>query len=86
MKSFKPSEHLGESFGSGDPIWTLFFSDPPASRRDDMHTLEATFRLRYTASDGKHNRFGVLVQGVRYTLTNGRWLISGIQTIGRVKE
>lgn len=48
-------------------------------------TLEATFRLRYTASDGKRHRAGALVQAIRYTRTNGRWLVSGIQTIEREK-
>ncbi len=51
-----------------------------------MNTLEATYRLRYSASDGKRNRSGTLVQGIRYTLTDGRWLVSGIKTIERVTE
>ena len=55
-----------------------------SARRDDMDTLEATYRLRYSASDGKKTRTGTLIQGIRYTLTNGRWLVSGIQTIERV--
>ncbi len=57
-----------------------------SARRDDTDTLEATYRLRYSASDGKKTRTGTLIQGIRYTLTNGRWLVSGIQTIERVVE
>jgi S1-C subfamily serine protease len=54
-----------------------------SARRDDVNTLEATYRLRFSASDGKRDRSGTLVQGIRYTLINGRWLVSGIQTIER---
>jgi hypothetical protein len=57
-----------------------------SARRDDTDTLAATYRLRYSASDGKKTRTGTLIQGIRYTLKNGRWLVSGIQTIERVAE
>ncbi len=61
---------------------------PPhrASRRDDLNTLEATYRLRYSAINGKTTRSGTLVKGIRFTLAAGRWQVSGIQTIESVTE
>ena len=56
-----------------------------SARLDDVNTLEATYRLRFTASDGRRNRSGTLVQGIRYTRISGHWLVSGIQTIERIK-
>ena len=57
-----------------------------SARIDDINTLEATFRIRFTASDGRRNRSGILIQGIRYTKAKDRWLVSGIQTIERVNE
>lgn len=68
------------------PRRTLNLIGVESARRDDLNTLEATYRLRYSAASGKKTRSGTLIQGVRYTLTDKRWLVSGIQTIERVAE
>ena len=68
------------------PHRTLSLIAIESARRDEPNTLEATYRLRYSANDGKRNRSGTLVQGIRYTLTDGQWLVSGIQTLERVTE
>lgn len=57
-----------------------------SARCDDLNTLEATYRLRYSATNGKTTRAGTLIQRIRYILTGNRWLVSGIQTIERVVE
>lgn len=68
------------------PRRTLNLIGVESARRDDLNTLEATYRLRYSAASGKKTRSGTLIQGIRYTLTDKRWLVSGIQTIERVAE
>lgn len=57
-----------------------------SARRDDADKLDVTYRLRFSATDGRQTSSGNLVQGVRFTLTAGRWLVSGVQTIERVAE
>ncbi len=68
------------------PRRTLNLIAVESARRDDLNTLEATYRLRYSATNGRKTRSGTLIQGIRYTLTGKRWLVSGIQTIERVTE
>ena len=68
------------------PRRSLRLVEIETARQDDINTLEATYRLRYFASNGKTTRSGTLRQGIRYTLTGGRWLVSGIQTIERIPE
>lgn len=57
-----------------------------SARRDDIENLDATYRLQYTASDGKRTRSGSLIQSIHYTLSGGRWQVSGIQTIEKIAE
>jgi S1-C subfamily serine protease len=68
------------------PLRSLRLVEIETARRDDIDTLEATYRLRYSASNGKTSRSGTLRQGIRYTRSEGRWYVSGIQTIERVPE
>jgi S1-C subfamily serine protease len=68
------------------PHRTLRMIAIESARRDGPSNLEATYRLQYTASDGKRNRSGTIVQEIRYTLTHGRWLVSGIKTLKRLTE
>ena len=68
------------------PLRSLRLVEIETARRDDINTLEATYRLRYSASNGKKSRSGTVRQGIRYTLAAGRWQVSGIQTIERVPE
>lgn len=74
------------TYRAGWPRRSLELVAVESARRDDLNTLEATYRLRYSASNGKTTRSGTLIQGIRYTLTGKRWLVSGIQTIERVVE
>ena len=51
-----------------------------------MNILEATYRLRYSASNGKQNRSGALIQEIRFTLADQKWLVSGIRTVRQVAD
>ena len=51
-----------------------------------MNILEATYRLRYSASNGKQNRSGALIQEIRFTLADQTWLVSGIRTVRQVVD
>lgn len=68
------------------PRRTLQLVRVESARMLTAETLEASFRLRYTATDGRRNRAGTLVQSIRYTRLNGVWLVSGIRTTQRLKE
>jgi S1-C subfamily serine protease len=68
------------------PQRTLRLIAIESARRDDTETLEATYRLKFTASDGKRNQSGTVIQGIRYTRIKDRWLVSGIETLERVGE
>jgi S1-C subfamily serine protease len=52
-----------------------------SARRDDLDILEAVYRFRYSASNGKTTRRGVLNQGIQFKRINGRWLVTSVQTI-----
>lgn len=68
------------------PLRTLQLVTIESAKRDDLNTLQAVFRLSYTANDGKQIRRGTLVQKIRFSKIGGRWLDSGIQTVERVKN
>jgi hypothetical protein len=52
----------------------------------DAKTLEATYRLQYSASNGQKVRSGSLRQEIRYTNISRRWLVTGIRTVERLSE
>lgn len=56
-----------------------------SSEMIDARNLHAVFQLQFSATDGKKTRTGILKQSVRFTSVTGGWLISGIQTLERVK-
>jgi S1-C subfamily serine protease len=68
------------------PRRTLRLLNIELARRDDIDTLEATYRLSYTASDGKTNRSGKLIQWIHWTHQGGRWVVSGVQTTKRLSK
>ncbi len=74
------------SYRSNWPKRTLTLVAVESARQDEAGTLEATYRLRYSASNGKRTRKGTLIQGIRYVLTDGKWLVAGIQTLERVSD
>lgn len=68
------------------PMRTLELIKVESAKRNETNNLEASFRVKFRASNGKETRTGTLVQGIRFTITDGRWLVSGVKTIERMKE
>ena len=54
-------------------------------RRDDLDLLETTYVITFLTSDGKSKSSGKLLQSAQFGFKNGRWLVTGAETLEKMK-
>jgi len=67
------------------PMRTLQLIALESVEQADGASLEAVFQLRFSASNGTKSRTGVLRQMIVYRRFDDRWLVTGVETIDKVK-